>query len=296
MNNIYSNPTPLRQKFIEYLTLNRKAERTVHTYVSFIYALAKHCRRSPDLLGHEDIRQWLYYLIAERKQAASTVNLAINAVRSFFGGLLQRDIEPLLHQIKRPRRPALVPRLYSMAEVEKLLTVGTEGNLRARAFLSCVYGGGLRLSEATHIQIKDLDGVRHRLLVSHPKGHHQRYTLLSDNLLTVLRDYYRQAHPKSFLFPGDEPLQPMSKGTGQNIFYGAVAKARLPDRGGIHSLRHSFATHCLENGIEITVVQMLLGHASLNTTAGYLHVRAERLAQIQSPLGLLDLKSPLIPA
>jgi len=217
-------------------------------------------------------------------------------VRSFYGGLLQREIEPLLHQIKRPRRPALVPRLYSMAEVEKLLTVGTEGNLRARAFLSCVYGGGLRLSEATHIQIKDLDGVRHRLLVSHPKGGRQRYTLLSDNLLTVLRDYYRQAHPKVFLFPGTEPLAPINKATGQNIFYGAVAKARLPDRGGIHSLRHSFATHCLENGIEITVVQMLLGHASLNTTAGYLHVRAERLAQIQSPLGLLDLKSPLIPA
>jgi integrase len=187
MTNIHSHPTPLRQKFIEYLTLNRKAERTVHTYVSFIHSLAKHGRRSPDLLGPEDIRQWLYYLIAERKQAASTVNLAINAVRSFYGGLLQREIEPLLHQIKRPRRPALAPRLYSMAEVEKLLTVGTEGNRRARAFLSCVYGGGLRLSEATHIQIKDPDGVRHRLLVSHPKGGRQRYTLLSDNLLTVLR-------------------------------------------------------------------------------------------------------------
>ena len=295
MNNIYSHPTPLRQKFIEYLTLNRKAERTVHTYVSFIYSLAKHCRRSPDLLGPEDIQQWLYHLIAVRKQAASTVNLALNAVRSFYGGLLQRQIEPLLRQIKRPRRPALAPRLYSMAEVEKLLTVGTQDNLRARAFLSCVYGGGLRLSEATHIQIKDLDSARHRLLVSHPKGHRQRYTLLSDNLLAVLRHYYRQAHPKAFLFPGEEPLQPMSKGTGQGIFYGAVAKAQLPDRGGIHSLRHSFATHCLENGIEITVVQQLLGHASLHTTAGYLHVRAERLAQIQSPLGLIDLSSPLIP-
>ena len=212
MTNIHSNPTPLRQKFIEYLTLNRKAERTVHTYVSFIYSLAKHCRRSPDLLGPEDIRRWLYYLIAERKQAASTVNLAINAVRSFYGGLLQRDIEPLLHQIKRPRRPALVPRLYSMAEVEKLLTVGTEGNLRARAFLSCVYGGGLRLSEATHIQIKDLDGVRHRLLVSHPKGRHQRYTLLSDNLLVVLRDYYRQSPPQSpSSSPATNPCSPSTK-------------------------------------------------------------------------------------
>ena len=294
MTNIYSNPTPLRQKFIEYLTLNRKAERTVHTYVSFIYSLAKHYRRSPDLLSHEEIQHWLYHLIAERKQAPSTVNLAINAVRSFYGKLLQQDIEPLLHRIKRPRRPARAPRVYSMAEVERLLTVGTEGNLRARAFLSCVYGGGLRLSEATHIQLKDLDSARHRLVVSHPKGGRQRYTLLSENLLVVLRDYYRQARPKTFLFPGLEPLVPINKATGQGIFYGAVAKAGLPDRGGIHCLRHSFATHCLENGIEITVVQRLLGHASLSTTAGYLHVRAERLAQIQSPLGLLDLKSDLI--
>jgi integrase/recombinase XerD len=294
MTNIYSNPTPLRQKFIEFLTLNRKAERTVHCYVSFIHTLARHYRRSPDLLSHDDIQHWLYHLIAERKQAPSTVNLAINAVRSFYGKLLQQDIEPLLHRIKRPRRPARVPRLYSMAEIEKLLSVGTEGHLRSRAFLCCVYGGGLRLSEATHIRLKDLDSARHRLLVSHPKGGRQRYTLLSDNLLTVLRDYYRQTRPKTFLFPGVEPLVPINKGTGQSIFYGAVAKARLPDRGGIHCLRHSFATHCLENGIEITVVQRLLGHASLSTTAGYLHVRAERLAQIQSPLGLLDLKSDLL--
>ncbi len=258
MKNIHSNPTPLRQKFIEYLTLNRKAERTVHCYVSFIYSLAKHYRRSPELLGADEIQRWLYHLIAERKQAPSTINLAINAVRSFYGKLLQRDIEALLKRIKRPRRPARSPRVYSMAEVEKLLTVGTEGNLRSRAFLSCVYGGGLRLSEATHIRIKDLDGARHRLLVSHPKGGRQRYTLLSENLLSVLRDYYRQFQPKTYLFPGAEPLQPLNKSTGQSIFYGAVAKAKLPDRGGIHCLRHSFATHCLENGIEITVVQMLL--------------------------------------
>lgn len=293
---IYLNPTPLRQKFIEYLTLNRKAARTVQCYVSFIYALAKHYRRSPDLLSAEDIQHWLYHLIAERKQAPSTVNLAINSVRTFYGGLLQRDIEPILKQVKRPKRPARVPRPYSMAEVEKLLTIGTEGNLRARAFLSCVYGGGLRLSEATHIRIQDLDSARHRLLVSSAKGGRQRYTLLSDNLVTLLRQYHRKFRPKTFLFPGIEPLVPLNKSTGQDIFYGAVAKAGLPDRGGIHCLRHSFATHCLENGIEITVVQMLLGHASLHTTAGYLHVRAERVAQIQSPLGLLDLKSPLIPA
>ena len=239
MKNIHSNPTPLRQKFIEHLTLHRKAERTVHCYVSFIHSLAKFYHRSPELLSSEELQHWLYHLIAERKQAPSTVNLAINAVRSFYGKMLQRDIESILRQVKRPRRPARVPRLYSMAEVEKLLTVGTQNNLRAQAFLSCVYGGGLRLSEATHIQISDLDSARHRLLVSHPKGGRQRYTLLSDNLLSVLRQYYLKARPKNFLFPGDEPLQPMSKGTGQGIFYGAVAKAGLPDRGGIHCLRNA---------------------------------------------------------
>src|SRR5207245_7183233 len=134
MKNIHCNPTPLRQKFIEYLTLNRKAERTVHCYVSFIHALAKHCRRSPDRLSHDDIQHWLYHLIAARKQAPSTVNLAINAVRSFYGKMLQHDIEPLLHRIKRPRRPARTPRLYSIAEVEKLLTLATYANLRSRAF------------------------------------------------------------------------------------------------------------------------------------------------------------------
>lgn len=293
MKNIHSNPSPLRQKFIQYLTLHKKAERTVHAYVSFIYALAKFHRQSPDQLDSSQIEGWLFHLISERKLAPSTVNIAINALRAFFGGLLQRDIHLLLSQIQRPKRPTRVPRPYSMAEIEKLLTLGTQGNLRARAFLMTVYGAGLRLSEATHIRIKDLDGSRHRLLVSHPKGGHQRYTLLSETLLVVLREYYRQAHPKDFLFPGAEPLEPMSKGTGQNIFYRAVAKAALPDKGGIHCLRHSFAIHCLENKIEITVVQKLLGHASLNTTAGYLHVCAERLAQIQSPLGLLDLSSPL---
>ncbi len=293
MKNIHCNSTPLRQSFIQYLTLHRKAERTIHAYVSFIYALAKFYHQSPDQLDSRQIEGWLYHLIAQRKLAPSTVNLAINSLRAFFGGLLARQIESLLARVQRPKRPTRVPRPYSMAEIERLLTVGIGPNLRARAFLMCVYGGGLRLSEATHIRIKDLDGARHRLLVSHPKGGHQRYTLLSENLLVVLRDYYRQAQPTHWLFPGAEALEPMSKGTGQNIFYRAVQKAGLPDRGGIHCLRHSFATHCLENNIEITIVQKLLGHASLQTTARYLHVRAERLAQIQSPLGLLDLSSPL---
>src|ERR1035437_4492791 len=132
---------------------------------------------------------------------------------------------------------------------------------------------GLASPETPPFMKKNRQASALRCLPPHPREGRLRPRSPGHTLLAVLRDYYRQARPKVFLFPGTEPSAPINKATGQNIFYGAVAKARLPDRGGIHSLRHSFATHCLENGIEITVVQTLLGHASLNTTAGYLHVR-----------------------
>ena len=125
-------------------------------------------------------------------------------------------------------------------------------------------------------------------MVSPPKGGRQRYTLLSDNLLTVLRDYYRQAHPKIFLFPGTEPLEPVNKATGQNIFYGAVAKARLPDRGGIHSLRHAYASHLLFANYDLQTIQRLLGHSDIKTTMIYLQtVPSMTLKEAKSPLDCL---------
>lgn len=295
MKNIHSHPTPLRQKFIEYLTLQGKAPRTVQCYTSFIYDLARFHHAPPDTLTEAQLQQWFYHLIAERQFSASSVNLAINAVRSFHGGLLQQPVEPLLRSIKRPARKRIMPRPLSLEQVEALLTRGVEGDLRSRAFLMAVYGCGLRLSEATHIRVPDLRSQRGQLLVAHAKGGHQRYTLLSDSLLEALRDYWRAYEPEGpWLFPGEEPTLPMCKGTGQNLYYRAVRRAGIIGVGGIHSLRHSFATHLLESGVEITVVQRLLGHTSLGTTALYLHVRRERLAQVQSPLGLLDLSSPLL--
>jgi site-specific recombinase XerD len=293
MTNIHTNPTPLRQRFIEHLTLHHKAQRTIHSYVSFVYELARFHHRSPDILHHDDLRAWLHHLIAERKYAAATVNLAFNSLKAFYGGLLGRDLQGLLQGLPRPTVKPRLPRPYSVGEVEQLLTTGTAERPRDRAFLALVYGAGLRLSEATHTLIEDLDTARHQLRVSHPKGGRQRYSLLSEPLAQILRDYWSTCQPRPWLFPGETPDVPINKGTGQNIFYRAVTRAALPDKGGIHSLRHSFATHLLESGVEITVVQRLLGHASLMTTARYLHVRQERLAQIQSPLGLFDLSHPL---
>lgn len=286
------NGSPLRQKFIQFLTLQNKAERTIHSYTSFVIDLSKFHRKSPELLSNDHLKAWFFHLISQRKLSASTVNLALNAVRSFYGRFLKQDIEPLLASIKRPKRHPHLPLVFSPREIELLLTRGVHEDLRAKAFLAIVYGSGLRLSEATHVKIRDLYSDRHQLLVSHPKGGRIRYTLLSESLLVILRTYYLQFKPQTqglYLFPGDLSNQPMSKGTGQNLFYRAFRRAGLSSPRGIHCLRHSFATHLLETGTELTALQYLLGHAHLSTTAIYVHVRPERLGQIQSPLGLLNI-------
>jgi site-specific recombinase XerD len=176
-------------------------------------------------------------------------------------------------------------------EVERLLLVGCR-QPRHRTFLATVYAAGLRLNEACHLRLCDIDSARMQMRVVQGKGRKDRYTLLSPKLLEELRTYWRLYRPAHWLFPSPRDLQrPLCDGTAQHMYYLAVERAGLPRKGGIHCLRHSFATHLLEAGVEITVLQRLLGHSYLVTTAGYLHVRQERLAQIKSPLELIDLRS-----
>jgi site-specific recombinase XerD len=157
-----------------------------------------------------------------------------------------------------------------------------------------VYAGGLRLSEAIALQTTDLDRARMQLRVRHGKGAKERVLPLSPRLLQELEGYWRAqrrgrpGHDCPWLFLGVQPGQPIHKATGQNIYYRAVRKSGIRCKGGIHVLRHSFATHCIESGLELTLVQRLLGHASLLTTARYLHVTAARLGQVRSPLDLIE--------
>jgi site-specific recombinase XerD len=210
-------------------------------------------------------------------------------MRAFYDWVLQRPDCGLWRALPRVRKSTHRPQVLDGREVERLLMVGCV-HPKHRAFLMTVYGAGLRLGEACRLEPRHLDSARMQIRVEQGKGRKDRYTLLSPRLLQELRAYWRMFQPKRWLFPAShDPSRPMDERTGQKIYYTAVARAGLPRKGGIHSLRHSFATHLLESGVEITIVQRLLGHNSLSVTANYLHVRRERLAQVQSPLQLLDL-------
>jgi site-specific recombinase XerD len=262
--------------------------RTEQAYVRAVRDLVRHCRKAPDQISDEEIKNYLFYLAREKRLAANSINVAVNGLRCFYDLVLHRECEHLGRILPRNFKPIRRPQVYSIGELERLFTVGCV-DPKHRAFLMTVYGGGLRLGEACRLQPRHIDSQRMQIRVEAGKGRKDRYTLLSPRLLAELRDYYRMFRPRQWLFFGRDPGQALPLGTGQKIFYLAQRRAQLPDKGGIHSLRHSFATHLIESGVEITVVQRLLGHASLSTTSVYLHVRQERLAQIQSPLQLLQL-------
>jgi integrase/recombinase XerD len=281
--------TTLRQNFIRELVIRGMSPKTVDAYVRAVAGLAQHYRQGPDQLRDEQLKDYLVYLAQERKLSASSLNVAVSGMRAFYDWVLQRPDCGLWRALPRVRKSVHRPQVLDVTEVERLLTVGC-AHPKHRAFLMTVYGAGLRLGEACRLEPRHIDGARMQIRVEQGKGRKDRYTLLSPRLLQELRDYWRMFRPGKWLFPASRnPSQPMDENMGQKIYYGAVARAGLPKKGGIHCLRHSFATHLLESGVEITIVQRLLGHNTLSVTANYLHVRRERLAQVQSPLQLLDL-------
>jgi integrase/recombinase XerD len=283
--------TTLRQQFIRELVLRGMAPRTQEAYVWQVYRLAKHYQRSPDQIGDEELKAFLFHLVNELKLSRSTINQAVSALRSFYRLVQHRSVDYLEEFVPRMRQAIRRPRVYSTEELERLFTIGCP-NPKHRAFLMTVYGGGLRVSEACHLKLEDLHRSRMQIRVVQGKGRKDRYTLLSPRLVEELETYWRSFRPRVWVFPSStNPELAMDDRCAQKIFYAAVERAGLPDRGGIHSLRHSFATHLLEGGVEITVVQELLGHSSLATTSVYLHVRGQRLSEIKSPLQLLSLGS-----
>lgn len=279
-----STPSPLRQRFIRELTLRGFSNRTVESYVGWVYDLARHTHQSPDQLSDDELKDYLLHLHEARQLTNNTIRVAVCALRSFYTLVQGRELEPLKQVLVAPRIEIRRPGIFSVEEVHRLLTVGAT-DLRARAFLATVYSAGLRLNEACRLRMEDLQVDRRQIRVEQGKGAKDRYTILAEGLVPVLREYWRVYQPRGWLFPSRRrPDHPMVDVTGQFLYNQALRRARLPHRGGIHCLRHSFATHLLESGVEITVLQRVMGHRAIQTTLRYLHLRAERLTQIKSPL------------
>jgi site-specific recombinase XerD len=287
--------TPLREKYIRGLAIRGRSERTQQSYTAYVADLARYFHRSPDQISYEEVTVWIHHLIKERHLAASSVNIAVNAVRFLYGIILDRDTTALLAGIPRMKRNIRRAEVYAKSELEAILTAPPQP--RDRAFLMTVYAAGLRLSEATQLKTTDIDRPRMQLRVRRGKGAKERVLPLSARLLHELETYWlaqrskRPGHDNPWLFLGTKPNQPINKTTGQNIYYRALKKSGVRRKGGIHLLRHSYATHCIESGLELTLVQRLLGHSSLLTTARYLHVTAVRLGEIRSPLDLIQFKA-----
>ena len=280
--------TTLRQKLIDEIQLRGFSIHTQDSYVRSVTGLARFYHRSPDQIGDDEIKAYLLHLLRIKKLAVSSLIVAVSALRFFFGQVLHRPTAALEQALPRMKKPVLRPKVYSVQELERLLGL-PQLNRKHRALFMTTYAAGLRVSEVCQLRIGDLLSDRHQIHVVQGKGKKDRYTLLSPRLLDELRGYWRLYRPQDWLFPSKVyPDRHITEDAVQRAFTETVARVGLPDRGGIHSLRHSFATHLLEAGVDPLTLQRLLGHSSLRTTTTYLHVRQERLEQISSALDLID--------
>jgi integrase/recombinase XerD len=280
--------TPLRQRRLEDLQLRNYSAQTIRAYLHCVADFARHFRTSPEHLGPEQVRTYQLFLVQEKQVAWPTVVQTVCALRFFYRITLGRP--EILEYIASPQRPLTLPIILSQAEVATLLT--TPRNLKHRAILTTRYAAGLRGSELCQLQVADIDSARMVLRVRQGKGQHDRYVMLSPNLLPLLRQYWQQDKPRPWLFPGNPRTRPITPRAVYNICRDAGQAAPLPKAIHPHVLRHACATHLLEAGVDLRRIQLLLGHRSLRTTSRYLHVTPQALHATPSPLDALPLEKP----
>ena len=277
----------LRDKMIRELELHRMSPATVEAYVTAVKLLAQFHHRSPDQLCVDDVRDFLHHLITVEKLAYSTCNQRIAGIKFFYRKVLGQLDFDLKVPVKRPGR---LPEPLSRAEIASLLDVAK--NLKHRALIMTAYGTGLRVGELVRLEPKDIHTQRMLLRVNFGKGHKDRYTLLSPRLLQELREYWRAYRPTRWMFTDRYDRRPLPESTALETFNDLKRRAGVVHGHGIHSLRHSFATHLMEAGVPVPTIQRLMGHASLTTTAKYLHVTSRHLEGVRSPLDLLRMPGP----
>jgi integrase/recombinase XerD len=267
------------------MVLRGMSERTRESYVAAVAGLAKHYGRSPDQVSEAEVQRYLLHLIEERKLAWSSCNVAVSGLRFLYHTTLKR--REAQFDIPRARAPQKLPQILSREEIARLIELTL--NPKHRAILMSAYGAGLRVSELCHLKVGDIDSARMTIRVEQGKGAKDHYTLLSPRLLRELRRYWVGQRPKEWLFSATRDVnQPIGMATAQKIFYAAKRRAGIGKDCGIHGLRHAFATHLLEAGVDIHTIQRLMGHGHISSTLRYFHLADKHLAATASPLDLLD--------
>ncbi len=275
----------LRRRMIEDMSMRRLAPKTQKDYIQIIKNLAVFLGRSPDRASFEDIRRFQLH-VAARGVGAGAINRNVSALRFFFRVTLKRyAIVEHTHFIHEPRK---LPVVLSAEEVVRLLDAAP--GLKYRAALSVAYGAGLRAAEVVSLKVSDIDSKRMLIRVEQGKGRKDRNVMLSPHLLDLLRSWWKAARPQGWLFPGRDPVQPMTTRQLNRACHAAAHLAEINKRVSLHTLRHSFATHLLEQNTDIRVIQVLLGHAKLENTALYTRVATKTIQQVMSPLEHIALK------
>lgn len=284
--------THLRELMLQELQRRNYSQTTVTSYIKIVADFAKYFQRAPDQLGPDDIRAYQLHLLQERKQGVRTVGTQTAALRFFFCKTLKRNYP--VEEVPYPRAPRKLPIILTQEEAIRL--IDSASNLFHRAMLMTLYSTGMRRAELCHLQVADIDSVRMLIHIRHGKRNRDRNVPLSPKLLETLREYWRWMHPKTYLFPGTKDGWRADKPITPKVLWEACREAA--QAAGItkdvrpHLLRHSFATHLLENGADLPTVQLLLGHSDLKATSIYLHLSERHLKAAGTPIDKAEFSEP----
>ena len=284
--------TLLRQRMLEELQRHNYSQATIESYIGAVEEFANYFHKSPDLLGAEEVRRYQLYLLNNKKLSAQTVKVRMSALRFFYWKTIKRrDI--YFDDLPSPKTPKRLPTVLSPEEIVRLIQAAS--SLMHRTILILLYVTGIRRAELRWLQVSDIDSQRMVIHIQQGKGRRDRDIPMTPLVLKVLREYWRHARPKVCLFPsplaGNDPEKPISSKTVWNVVHEAAVAAGLTKRIGPHTLRHSFATHHIEGGTDLPVLQSLLGHAELKDTLKYVHLSQHQMRAAVNPLDRLTLQS-----
>ena len=277
--------TPLRQRMLEDMGIRNLSANTQLSYLQQVSSYAKHFHRSPEVLGPDDIRAYQVHLTTDRKLSAASIGIATSALRFLYKVTLKQNWAP--DEIPMPKKPFKLPVVLSPEEVMHFLDC--IDSTKYKTILMTAYAAGLRVSEATHLKVTDIDSQRMVLRVDQGKGNKDRYVMLSPRLLESLRAYWKLERPDFWLFPGNIPGKPITRDAVGQACQKAHRAAGITKPITPHSLRHAFATHLLESGTDVRRIQLLLGHRSLATTSRYLKIATSTVCATVSPFDLLPM-------